>query len=73
MVHGTADPTVPFVNALLLQSTWDDMGVPNILYDLEGAGHGPWGAAVLDADGVPQTLAELAYDFIVAQQALQVE
>ena len=73
MVHGTADPTVPFANALLLQSTWDDMGVPNILYDLEGAGHGPWGATVPGADGVPQTLAELAFDFIVAQQALQVE
>ena len=62
-----------YTNALALEATWTDMGVPYILHTLQGAGHGPWGATVPDADGNPQSLSELAFNFMVAQQALQVE
>ena len=73
ITHGTNDETVLYTNALALEATWTDMGVPYILHTLQGAGHGPWGATVPDADGNPQSLNELAFNFMVAQQALQVE
>ncbi len=73
ITHGTNDETVLYTNALALEATWTDMGVPYILHTLQGAGHGPWGATVPDADGNPQSLSELAFNFMVAQQALQVE
>lgn len=73
IAHGTEDETVPYINALLLQATWNNTGVPYVLHTLEGAGHGPWSFTVDDADGNPQSLYELAFDFTVAQQALQVE
>ncbi len=73
IAHGTLDLTVPFANALLLAATWNGIGVPSVLYTLEGAGHGPWDATVPDENGNPQTLFELAFDFMVEQQALSVE
>lgn len=73
IAHGTEDQTVPYFNALLLQSTWNNIGVPHVLHTLPGAGHGPWDATVDDADGNPQSLYQLAFDFVVAQQALQVD
>ena len=73
IAHGTEDETVPYVNALLLQLTWNATGVPYVLYTLEGAGHGPWSFTVDDADGNPQSLYDLAFDFVVAQQGLEVE
>ena len=68
IAHGTEDSTVLYSSALLLQATWDNIGVPYILHTLDGAGHGPWNATI---DGA--TLTELAFDFMTAQQALQVE
>ena len=73
IAHGTEDQTVPYINALFLQSTWNNIGVPHVLHTLQDAGHGPWDATVDDADGNPQTLYELAFDFITEQQVLQVE
>ena len=73
IAHGTEDQTVPYINALLLQSTWNNIGVPYVLHTLEGAGHGPWSFTVDDAEGNPQSLYDLAFDFVVVQQGLEVE
>ena len=73
IAHGTADSTVVFSNGEMLQETWENHGIPHVFYPLEGAGHGPWDATVPDDNGNPQTLFELAFDFIVEQQALSVE
>ena len=73
IAHGTADSTVVFSNGEMLQETWETHGIPHVFYPLEGAGHGPWDATVPDDNGNPQTLFELAFDFVVAQQTLQVE
>jgi len=73
IAHGTEDATVPYINALLLQSTWNNIGVPHVLHTLQGEGHGPWSATVDDADGNPQSLYELAFDYAVAQQMLVVQ
>ena len=73
IAHGTEDETVAYANALFLATTWTNTGVPHILYTLQGAGHGPWDATVEDADGIPQSLYQLAFDFVVAQQALTAE
>ena len=66
--HGTEDPTVLYFNALVLQATYENTGVPYVLHTLEGAGHGPWGANI-DGVGLPA----LAFNFMVAQQALTVQ
>ncbi len=68
IIHGTEDVTVPFFNALVLESTYLGTGVPYVLHPLEGAGHGPWGASL---DG--QNLFELSFDFVVQQQGLNVQ
>jgi acetyl esterase/lipase len=68
IIHGTEDSTVPFLNALVLQAKYEDVGVPYVLHALDGAGHGPWGA---NLEG--ESLAALAFNFIVAQQALIIE
>ena len=73
IAHGTADSTVVFSNGEVLQETWETHGIPHVFYPLEGAGHGPWDATVPDGDGNSMTLFELAFDFVVAQQELQVE
>lgn len=73
IAHGTEDQVVPYINALLLQATWDNIGAPHVLHTLQGAGHAAWDASVDDADGNPQSLYGLAFDFTVSQQALQVE
>ena len=57
----------------MLQEIWETHGIPHVFYPLEGAGHGPWDATVPDENGELQTLFELAFDFVVAQQGLEVE
>ncbi len=42
IIHGTADPLVPFTEALKLQARAQAVGVPFELHALEGAGHSPW-------------------------------
>ena len=73
IAHGTADSTVAFSNGEMLQEIWETHDIPHVFYPLEGAGHGPWDATVPDENGEPQTLFELAFDFVVAQQGLEVE
>lgn len=68
IIHGTEDETVPYLNALVLEATYLGTGAPYVLHPLEGAGHGPWGASL---DG--QNLFELSFDFVVQQQALNVQ
>jgi len=68
IIHGTQDRTVPFSQAEEIKAEYDRTGVPYAWYPLEGAGHGPWRAEV---DG--KNLTELAFDFIVEQQDLELE
>ncbi len=68
IVHGTEDPTVPFTEAEKILAAYQSTGVPHVFYPVEGAGHGPWNARV---DGKP--LVKLARDFVVVQQALEVQ
>ena len=39
-IHGTADRTVPYNQALVLQSRLEEAGIPHELVTIEGAGHG---------------------------------
>ena len=68
IIHGTEDLTVPYFNALELKNTYEINNVPFILHTLEGEGHAAWGATL---EG--KSLSELSFDFIVAQQNLQIE
>ncbi|MEM8900000.1 MAG: alpha/beta hydrolase [Bacteroidota bacterium] len=68
IAHGTEDPTVLFSEGEALKAIYDSLGIPVAYYPLEGAGHGAWNATV---DG--KRLEELAFEFIVEQQALIVE
>lgn len=67
IVHGTADPTVPFTEAEALRDAYLSTGVPFGFYPLEGRGHSPWDATV---EGM--TLEELAMAFVIEQQSLNV-
>jgi len=67
IVHGTEDPTVAFDYAEEIKAEYERTGVEYAWYPLEGARHGPWESEV---DG--KTLTELAFDFIVEQQGLEV-
>jgi dipeptidyl aminopeptidase/acylaminoacyl peptidase len=40
MTHGTADRTVPYSQATLLETAMEEAGVPCELLSFEGAGHG---------------------------------
>ena len=68
IVHGTLDRTVPFSQGEEIKAEYERTGVPHAWYPLPEKGHAPWDATV---NG--KTLTELAYDFIVEQQALEVE
>ena len=67
IVHGTEDPTVSFMEAEQIKAEYERTGVNYAWYPLDGAGHGPWQAHV---DG--KSLTDLAFDFIVEQQGLEV-
>ena len=67
IVHGTADPTVPFTEAEELRAAYMGTGVPHAWYPLQDKGHGPWGASYQG-----KTLSELAWDFVIEQQELMV-
>ncbi|MFP6684552.1 MAG: hypothetical protein VB934_07560 [Polyangiaceae bacterium] len=60
--------TVPFSQAEAIRDAYQTTGAPFAFYPLEGLGHGPWNAQLGG-----QSLAELAFDFIVLQQKLVVE
>ncbi|MEM9328352.1 MAG: alpha/beta hydrolase [Bacteroidota bacterium] len=66
IAHGTEDNTVPFAAAEELKAIYESFDIPLAYYPLEGIGHGAWNAMV---DG--KRLEELAFEFIVEQQGLQ--
>lgn len=43
-VHGTKDGAIPYVNATATKQLADKLGIDNIFYTLEGAGHVPFDA-----------------------------
>jgi acetyl esterase/lipase len=43
-IHGTADPLVPYGQAVLVDKILREKGVESLLVPVEGAGHGWWGA-----------------------------
>jgi len=67
IVHGTEDKTVEYSLAEELRDEYEANEVPYAFYPLEGQGHSAWRAEV---DGM--TLAELAFEFVVEQQALTI-
>ena len=67
IVHGTADPTVPYEQSERLAAAYEQTGVPYELYPVEGGGHGIWNASI---EG--QSLSELAFDFMVEHLLLDV-
>jgi len=42
IIHGTADPTVPYAHAVALDARATAIGLPHELHPLQGAGHAPW-------------------------------
>ena len=66
--HGDEDPTVPFSSAIELQNIYQAIGVTMRLDTLVGIGHGNFNATV---NG--KRLEELALEFIIEQQNLNVE
>lgn len=48
IIHGSADPIVPYDQATRLQNALDGAGVPNELITIEGGGHGGWKTAEME-------------------------
>ena len=65
IVHGRNDTTVPLRYGEALRDRCMATGVPHAFHPFDG-GHGAWDVRI---DG--QTLSELAFDFIVADQGLE--
>jgi acetyl esterase/lipase len=42
IIHGTADPIVPFINAQMLVQQATAVGIPYAFHPLEGVGHSAW-------------------------------
>ena len=49
MVHGTADPVVPFVHAQLLHQRLDEVGIKNQLFEVQNQKHGNFNAEEMTA------------------------
>lgn len=49
IVHGNADPTVPYAQSVALQQALDKAGVPNALHTVEGGVHGKFSSEQQDA------------------------
>ena len=45
-LHGTADPLVPYSQAVLVDKVLHERGVVSELVPVEGAGHGWWGGEI---------------------------
>jgi acetyl esterase/lipase len=48
IIHGTADPVVPFDQATKLKKMLDSAGAPNEFYAVDGGGHGGWTTADME-------------------------
>ena len=68
ILHGTEDPTVLFSEAEELVQIYNSTGAHVELVTLEGEGHGAW-----DAEVSGKSLTEIAFDFLVKRQKLNVE
>ena len=68
IIHGRRDRTVPFSQAEEIKAEYDRTGVPYAWYPLDDEAHAPWRVEVGD-----KNLTELAFDFIVEQQGLELE
>ena len=68
IVHGTEDPTVLFEEAVALKAKYDSLSLRVAYYPIQGAGHGPWSKRI-NGKG----LEELAFDFIVDAQGLDLQ
>ncbi len=68
IVHGTEDTTVLYSEAEDLVSSYESYNIPFAFFPKEGAGHGLWTA---NFDG--KSLSEIAFDFIVSTQNLEVD
>lgn len=67
IVHGSADPTVPYAYAVQLEDNANAVDVPLAFYTLEGAGHGWRDVDVFDTkvDGV--SIYDLTLNFLEAE------
>jgi acetyl esterase/lipase len=64
VMHGTADRTVPYNQALLLQARMKELDVPMALVTFEGAGHGLRGAPAADIDRTMRDAAEFVLEHL---------
>ena len=65
IIHGTADPTVPFTEAEKLKAAYEGTGVPFDWHPVQNGKHAIWGKQI---DG--KSLDELAFAFVLKQQGL---
>jgi len=56
-VHGTADTTVPYREAVALQARANRTGLPNAMIAIPGAGHVPQQQLIEDGDYLERMLA----------------
>ena len=67
MAHGDGnDPVTPYEGALVLQDTYEALGIHSELVTLEGHGHGAWNA-VVDGKG----LFDLSFAFLMERQSIE--
>lgn len=64
IVHGDADPTVPYAHSVRLQKALDTAGVPNKLFTVPGGAHGKF-----DEDQ-KKAIEKSIQDFLLAQKVL---
>ncbi|MGI5819749.1 MAG: alpha/beta hydrolase fold domain-containing protein [Armatimonadota bacterium] len=64
IMHGTADRTVPYNQALVLQERMEEVGVPVTLVTFEGAGHGLSGADREDVEATMQRAVEFVLEHL---------
>ena len=57
LVHGTADTTVPYREAVALQTRANQTGLPNAMISIPGAGHVPQQQLIEDGDYLERMLA----------------
>ena len=70
IMNGTDDRLAPFSEAEMLRDQYEATGVPYAFYPIEGAGHT---LEMMRAEVNGRAPLELAFDFVVEQQALQTE
>jgi para-nitrobenzyl esterase len=68
IIHGTEDPAVLFSESESIFAEYSATGVPCAFYPIEGEGHSIWQS---NYEGIP--FWQLGYDFMVEQQALQIQ